>query len=410
MDLKDAKRFFSCIAGDTPLVSFKVILWDGGELFFGNGPASFAIRIKSPDVLDILFNADTSLAFGEAYMSGDIDIEGDLGELLGLGYRMDIKSDMSFSNRARMCWLGLKSKARSIRQSRCDIQTHYDRGNDFYRLWLDEGLSYSCALFSSPDDTLEEAQNRKIAYTLNKLRLRPGHRLLDIGCGWGGIAINAAKAYSCKVVGLTISKQQYELARKRVEEQGLSGQVDIRLQDYREVPLAESRSFDRIVSVGMFEHVGKDNIPLFFKKASELLRKGGLMLLHTIGRIVPKDMDAWIATYIFPGGYIPAAGEVMNAAQMYGFDFIDMEDLRQHYDLTLANWIRRFESNVQRINDMMGERFVRMWRLYLNGSQMAFRHGDMHVFQFLYSHERRHDLPLTREWFYQKKHAMASVD
>ncbi|MDA8161987.1 MAG: cyclopropane-fatty-acyl-phospholipid synthase [Desulfobacteraceae bacterium] len=397
MDLKDAKRFFSCVLGDPPPVSCKICLWDGAELSFGGQGPAFILRVNDPDVLDKLFNADPSLAFGEAYMSGGMDVEGDLGQLVSLVYRTDLHS-MPFGKRARMCWLGIKGKARNIRQSRRDIQTHYDRGNDFYRLWLDEGLSYSCAFFSSPDDALEEAQKGKIAYTLHKLRLKPGHRLLDIGCGWGSLAIQAAKTYDCRVVGLTISEQQYELARKRVEEQGLSDRVDIRLQDYRELPPSESGTFDRIVSVGMFEHVGKENIPVFFKTASGFLRPKGLMLLHTIGRMRPIDMDAWIMTYIFPGSYIPAVREVTEAAQIHGLDFIDMEDLRPHYDLTLSHWIRRFEAHVGKIRDMMGERFVRMWRLYLNGSQMAFRYADMHVFQFLYSLGRRRDMPLTRRW------------
>ncbi|MGQ9499845.1 MAG: class I SAM-dependent methyltransferase [Dissulfurimicrobium sp.] len=397
MDTRDVIRLFSCILGDTPPVPCRVCLWDGTELSLGETPA-FTLHIKDPDIMDGFLNRDLSLAFGEAYMSGGIDVEGDIGALVGLVYRKDIPFRMSFGDKARICWLGIKSKARNIKQSRQDIETHYDRGNDFYKLWLDEGLNYSCALFSSPNDTIEEAQQRKIAYTLRKLRLRPEHRLLDIGCGWGSVAIYAAKTYGCRVVGITISEQQYELARKRVNEQGVSDLVDIRLQDYRELPKAEFDTFDRIVSIGMFEHVGKDNIPLFFKRAAGFLRNGGLMLLHTICRMVPKDMDAFIATYIFPGGYIPAVADIIDAAQAHGLDFIDMEDLRPHYDLTLGNWIRRFEAHAAGIKDMMGDRFVRMWRLYLNGSQMAFRHGDMHVFQFLYSLGRRHDLPLTREW------------
>ncbi|MGC9022369.1 MAG: SAM-dependent methyltransferase, partial [Dissulfurimicrobium sp.] len=254
MDTRRAVGFLDCILKESPPFACKVRLWDGTELSFGEGSHQFVLHIKQPDIIDSIFTGDPSLAFGNAYVNGDIDIEGDLGALLSLVYRTGIQSKLSFSQKARICWAGIKNKARDgIRQSKIDVQAHYDKGNDFYKLWLDDGLNYSCAIFSSPGDTLEEAQRRKIAYTLHKLRLSTGQRLLDIGCGWGSLAIYAAKIYGCSVVGITLSEQQYALAKKKVEEQGLSGQVNIRLEDYREL---ETSPFDRIVSVGMFEHVG----------------------------------------------------------------------------------------------------------------------------------------------------------
>jgi cyclopropane-fatty-acyl-phospholipid synthase len=395
MEIKDAKSLISSLFVNDPSVSGKVRFWDGSEISFGREAPAFVIHFKIPDALDAILG-DLSIGFGESYVRGDIGVEGDLGEVMSLAYKEDLFSKFSPAQKARLCWLNLKRKA-SLKQTKRDVQAHYDRGNSFYQLWLDKGLNYSCAYFNNEDDSLEQAQLQKIHHTLHKLRLRTGQRLLDIGCGWGSLVMEAARYYGVRAVGLTLAENQYEFGCRRIEKEGLSGKAKIRIQDYREVPDEEQGTYDRIVSIGMFEHVGKENIPVFFEKVAKLLCPRGLLLLHTIARLKPEPVDSWIRKYIFPGGYIPALGEVIEAAQDVGLGFSDLEDLRLHYDLTLGRWIERFEANVSQVREMMGKQFVRMWRLYLHGSQRSFRHDILHVFQFLYSMGCREDWPLIRD-------------
>jgi cyclopropane-fatty-acyl-phospholipid synthase len=397
MEFRRAKNLLADIIGPQPVVPCQIHLWDGSELSFGKPPA-FRLEFRSEAALDSLL-ADPSMGFGEAYVKGDIEVEGDFGAAMALAYQQDLFSRLSPVQKAHICWLNIKRRT-SLHQARRDVQSHYDRGNAFYQLWLDKGLNYSCAYFRKPDDSLEKAQEQKIAYILHKVRLRPGQRLLDIGCGWGSLVLEAARAYDARAVGITLSKQQCKLARERITEAGFEKRVEIRLADYRELRAEKEGAFDRIVSVGMFEHVGRENILTFFQKVSELLRPKGLLLLHTIGRVKPEPMDLWIRTYIFPGTYLPAVGQLLEASEDAGFDFLDFEDLRQHYDRTLEYWAERFEAHLAEVRDMMGDAFVRMWRLYLNGCQMAFRHGQLRVFQLLSSLGRRDDWPLTRHWLY----------
>jgi cyclopropane-fatty-acyl-phospholipid synthase len=395
MEVKHAKSFILSLFANDSSVSGKVRFWDGSEISFGKEAPAFVIHFKVPDALDAILS-DLSMGFGEAYTRGDIEVDGDLGDVMSLAYKEDLFSRFLPGQKALLYWLNLRHKA-SLKQTKRDVQAHYDRGNSFYQLWLDKGLNYSCAYFSSADDSLEQAQLQKIHHTLQKLRLRPGQKLLDIGCGWGSLVMEAARFYGVRTVGLTLAENQYELGCKRIEKEGLSGKAKIRLQDYREVPDEEHGTYNRIVSIGMFEHVGKENIPVFFEKVAKLLRIKGILLLHTIARLKPESVDSWIQKYIFPGSYIPALGEVIEAAQDVGLDSLDLEDLRSHYDLTLGRWIERFEANVSQIREMMGEQFVRMWRLYLYGSQRSFRHDILHVFQLLYSMGYRGDWPLIRD-------------
>lgn len=395
MKVKYARSLISSLFVNDPSVSGKVRFWEGSEISFGREAPAFVIHFKIPDAMDAILG-DPSIGFGEAYARGDIEVEGDLGEVMSLVYKEDLFPKLSPAQKFRLCWLNLRRKT-SLKQTKKDVQAHYDKGNSFYRLWLDKGLNYSCAYFSSADDSLEQAQLQKIHHSLQKLKLRPGMRLLDIGCGWGSLVIEAARSYGVRTVGLTIAEKQYEFGRRRIDREGLSGKAKIRLQDYREVPAEEQGTYDRIVSIGMFEHVGKENIPVFFEKVTKLLRPRGLFLLHTIARLKPEPVDSWIKKYIFPGGYIPALGEVIEAAQDVGLGFLDLEDLRLHYDLTLGRWIERFEANVSQIRRMMGRQFVRMWRLYLHGSQRSFRHDRLHVFQLLYSIGCREYWPFIRD-------------
>ena len=403
MDIQKALDMISSIfSSDDIPVSAKIELWEKDKsVLIGKGAPQFTIKFKDPKAFDAILT-DPGLGFGENYMKGLIEVEGDLDALLKLFYFYDLSGKLSVKQKAKIGWINIKQKfGHGLKQTKKNVQYHYDKGNEFYKLWLDKGLNYSCAFFKTEEDDLETAQLNKIHHILNKLRLKSGQKLLDIGCGWGSLVIEAAKKYGVLAVGLTLSKQQYELANERIREQGLQGRVEVRLEDYRETSQKEKGIYDRIVSVGMFEHVGRENIPIFFEETKKLLRNKGIMVLHTIGRMQPEELDSWLKKYIFPGGYIPALGEVVEAADKYGFDFVDLEDFRIHYAKTLSHWIKRFENNKNKIKEMMGEEFVRMWRLYLYGSRASFSYGPMHVFQFLYSLGRRYDWPLYRKWFYK---------
>ena len=395
MKPQQAQQILSTIFSEDSPVPCKITLWGGQAIHFGTGEPKFNLCITDPETFESMLT-QPSMTFGEAYVNGKIKVEGNLADVLEWIYQNQAEEKLNAAQKARICWLHLKKKA-GIRQARRDVQYHYDRGNSFYRLWLDRGMNYSCAFFSREDEDLETAQINKIHRSLRKLRLKPGQRLLDIGCGWASVIIEAARTYGVKAVGLTLSKKQYELGRKRIQEAGLSDMAEVRLQDYREMAREECGRFDRIISIGMFEHVGRENIPVFFKKASELIREKGILLLHTIGRPRYEEMDPWITKHIFPGTYLPSVGEILEEAQLRRFDFADLENLRQHYDRTLGIWAERFEKNLERIRELTDEKFIRMWRFYLYGCQMAFRHGNMHVFQLLFSAGRRNDWPLVRE-------------
>jgi len=398
MNPEQAKKILTTVLPESPEKSCTITLWNGEQLKFGNGSPQFEIGIKGPNIFEDLL-VEPSLALGEGYIQGDIEIIGNLGDAIEWFYKNAAEERLTPFQKARVCWLHLKKRA-TIKQTKKDVQAHYDKGNDFYRLWLDEGMNYSCAFFTSEDEPLEQAQLNKINRSLKKLRLKAGQRLLDIGCGWGSLVIEAAKKYKVKAVGLTLSQNQFQLGNQRVRDEGLENLVEIRLQDYREMDQGEYKSFDRIISIGMFEHVGKENIQVFFERCSRLLKDKGIMLLHTIGRTKPKEMDAWITKYIFPGTYLPALGELVEAAEDTGFDFVDLENLRRHYDLTLGRWAKRFEEHAEKVKQLYDEKFVRMWRFYLYGCQMGFRYNPLFVFQLLFTQGRRNDLPLVREELY----------
>lgn len=397
MEPADANRLFARLFGDAE-PGFEVRYWDGTTGVVGIGPPAARVTFKSPRALDGLFS-EPSLGFGEGYVRGEIEVEGELERLLCHAFSRDLFSSLSLGDKVRLCWLKFKGR-HSVSQCKRDVQTHYDKGNDFYSLWLDSEMNYSCAYFQDPEESLEEAQARKNRHILRKLRLEEGERLLDIGCGWGALVSMAAREFGARCVGLTLSEEQHRLASERVSRKGLGDRVEIRLQDYREVPPQEEGSYHKLVSVGMFEHVGRENLSIFFRRAHALLRDGGLFLLHTISRLRPRDTDPWICTYIFPGGYIPSMGETIEAAAEAGFDLVDVEDLKYHYALTLTHWLRRFEAARERVEEMMGPEFVRMWRLYLASSKVSFQCGDLHVSQFLFSKGRWDHLPLTRGWMH----------
>ena len=384
-----------------------IIAPDGAEEHFGKPAPGFpelTLRFATRAGMRRII-LDPRLGAAESFMDGDMRIEGgDIMDLIGL-IRMNTPWDRGATLKDKT-WLGqradwVKTRIGSInrqRQSRANVKHHYDIGNDLYRLFLDEDMQYSCAYWSRPDMTLEEAQVAKKAHIAAKLALTPGQRVLDIGCGWGGMAITLAKLEQVEVLGITLSEEQLALARQRAEAAGVADRVKFELIDYRDLAAREPGRFDRIVSVGMFEHVGAPNFHTFFRAAANLMTADGVMLLHTIGRFGrPGATDAFTRKYIFPGGYIPALSETLAASEKSRLIATDIETLRLHYALTLRQWYARTLTHEAEIVAMMGDRFFRMWCFYLAGATAAFESGGMGNYQIQFARSR-HALPPTRDY------------
>lgn len=384
-----------------------VVAPDGMQEIFGEPAPGFpevTIRFANRRGMRRII-LDPRLGAAEAFMDGDLQIvEGDIMQLVAL-IRMNTPWDRGAKLKDKT-WLGrradwLKTRLGSInrqRQSRANVKHHYDIGNDLYRLFLDADMQYSCAYWPRPDMTLEEAQEAKKAHIAAKLALAPGQRILDIGCGWGGMAITLAKLEKVEVLGITLSEEQLALARQRAAAAGVADRVTFELIDYRDLAARAPGRFDRIVSVGMFEHVGAANFDTFFRAAANLMTADGVMLLHTIGRFgKPGATDAFTRKYIFPGGYIPALSETLAASEKSRLIVTDVETLRLHYALTLRQWYGRTLAHEAEIVQMMGERFFRMWTFYLAGATAAFESGGMGNYQIQFARSR-HALPLTRDY------------
>lgn len=385
--------FFSGLEG----ADFEVTYWDGETVAYGSGDPRVKVVFKKP--LPFNFNSENAvLTLGEAYMDGLVDFEGSLEEIIRIAQRNgEGKVSRGLTGRIASAIIGIgNSKARQKK----NIQHHYDLGNDFFSLWLDETMSYSCAYFKSPGDTLYQAQQQKIDYILKKLQLKPGERLLDIGCGWGWLVIRAARQYGVKALGITLSQEQYRAAREKVKSEGLSGAVDIQLKNYLDLA-GEEHSFDRVVSVGMFEHVGRENIAQYMEVVSKLLRPGGLSLLHSIMGADEHPVNPWIEKYIFPGGYIPSLRETIWLMTEHNFHLLHAESLRLHYALTLDRWYTNFRNNIAAVREKFGDRFVRMWSLYLCGCAASFRASGLNVYQLLFSRGLNNGLPMTMDYLYK---------
>ena len=345
---------------------------------------------------------------GEAYMDGTLTIEqGTIRDLLTL-YALNrqhlrsspVQKNMRAWTKRAKAWLPKNDASRS----RKNVEAHYDLSNDMYRLFLDEGMNYSCAYYARPDMTLDEAQVAKLRHIASKLDLKPGQRVLDIGSGWGSMAIYLAENCGVEVLGVTLSTEQHALATQRAAERGLSDRVKFELRDYRSV----EGPFDRIVSVGMFEHVGLKNIPEFFQKVKSLLTPGGVALLHSIGRKGgPGSTGAWVRKYIFPGGYAPALSETLPAIEQAKLWVTDIEIWRMHYAETCLAWGGRFAANRDKAAAMLGERFCRMWEFYLLISEFSFRYGKHMVFQIQMTREVD-ALPLARDYMGETEKQLAA--
>ena len=375
--------------------SFCVKFWDGDEVKVGENEPLFKIILKKPiPKKDIL--TSTTLAFGEAYMNGDLEVEGDFLLMLNTVLKYKEKFSTDFKGLPKIF-----SNLTSRKKQKEEVTYHYDIGNDFYKLWLDDTLSYSCAYFKNENESLGEAQLNKIHHLLKKLNLSEGMTLLDIGCGWGALLIEAAKLYKIKGLGITLSEEQYKAFKEKIEKENLQDYLQVKLMDYRELEKS-GLLFDRVVSVGMLEHVGRSNYDLFMKCVSKVLKKEGVFVLHYISGLYESEGDAWIRKYIFPGGVIPTLREIISLSADYRFYTVDVESLRMHYYKTLIKWAENFEKNTDKVREMFDEKFVRMWRMYLYSCAACFYTGVIDLHQIVFTKGVNNSLPLTREYLYKK--------
>lgn len=368
-----------------------LVKMDGKEYRIGEGAPTFTVVFHKSIPLGELMTS-TSLALGEAYMRGDLEIEGDLYDALDhfLGQMGKFSMDQKALKKLLFPSMTKKNQEKEVR-------SHYDIGNDFYRLWLDETMSYSCGYFLHEDDTLYQAQGNKVDYILKKLRLAEGMSLLDIGCGWGFLLIEAAKKYGIRGTGITLSSEQEEAFRERIRQEGLEELLTVRRMDYRDLPSC-GKMYDRVVSVGMIEHVGRGNYQEFFDCVSSALNPGGVFLLHFIIALKEHPGNAWIKKYIFPGGVVPSLRELISCCAEDDFHVLDVENLRLHYNRTLRCWRENYREHLDEVRKMFDESFVRMWDLYLAACAATFHNGIIDLHQILMTKGINNDLPMTR-WY-----------
>ena len=380
--------------------SLSVTLPDGETRRYGDGAAPEVTVVLHDPALPRPLVLDPDVALGEAYMDARLTIgRDDINGLLALAMS-NIQAGHAGAWQTLLA--ALRDRLRILVQfnpagrSQRNVAHHYDLSGALYDLFLDADRQYSCAYFRSPEDTLEKAQAQKKAHIAAKLCLRPGMTVLDIGCGWGGMALTLARDYGVQVLGVTLSHEQLAMARERAKSAGLDGQVRFELMDYRAV----TGAFDRVVSVGMFEHVGAPHFRAYFRTLRERLAPDGLALVHTIGRSTPPGATSrWMTKYVFPGGYIPAMSEVMAAVEKEGLVPCDVEVWRLHYAETLRHWHLRFIDNIDKARALYDDRFCRMWRFYLAASEESFRHAGQCVFQFQLAH-KVDAAPVTRDYLH----------
>lgn len=369
-------------------VSFYIQTSEGIQQI-GKEEAKFTLNIyKEFDKKELL--TSTSLALGEAYMHKEIEVDKDLYEVLDL-----FLGNMGKFNRDKKVLNKLIRTSKSIKNQEKEVTAHYDIGNDFYELWLDKTMSYSCGYFKQEKDSLYQAQVNKVDHILEKLHLEEGMTLLDIGCGWGFLLKQAAKKYKIKGVGITLSKEQYKKFSEDIKRENLNELLEVKLMDYRELQKS-GLQFDRIVSVGMIEHVGRGNYGLFLQNVQAALKEKGLFLLHYISAQKEHEGDAWIKKYIFPGGVIPSLREIVSLLPEYNFYTLDIESLRRHYNKTLLCWRDNFLKQKEQIIEEKGEEFFRMWDLYLASCAATFHNGVIDLHQILISKGVNNELPMTR--------------
>jgi cyclopropane-fatty-acyl-phospholipid synthase len=368
--------------------SVSLVLWNGESL----GPAESKCRVVIHDRATfwrLLSNPD--LNFGDAYSDGRLTVEGDLLEFLETVYRAEDARPRqglaALANHLRI------NKLNSLGQARSNIHHHYDIGDDFYRLWLDREMVYTCAYFPAPEASLEDAQKAKMDLVCRKLWLQPGETVVEAGCGWGAFALHMARHYGVTVKAYNVSREQISTARQRAKAEGLDSRVEFIDDDYRAI----RGQFDVFASIGMLEHVGTRNYRCLGEVINGCLRPGGRGMLHSIGRDEAGPLNAWIERRIFPGAYAPCLREIMQVLEPRRFSILDVENLRLHYAQTLQHWLDRFEAAASRVGKMFDEGFVRAWRLYLAGSLAAFRTGSLQLFQVVFARHGANEVPWTRD-------------
>jgi len=372
-----------------------VHLWNGHEFPVTNErPVACLEFLSRRAVLKLLYSP--SVGFGECYSQGLIEVHGDF-----LAFTNEVTAAITRRESGQYYLPRLRSTLQALRRnspsrSKHNAHHHYDLGNDFYRMWLDERLVYTCAYYDTPGATLAEAQVAKLDHVCRKLDLKPGQTVVDAGSGWGALAMHMAEHYGVEVKAYNISEAQVDWARKQAASKGLEDRITFNLSDYRGI----KERCDRFVSVGMLEHVGRANYRVLGELIKRCLKPEGLALIHTIGRSEPKPMDAWIRKYIFPGGHVPSLGEMSEVFEPHRFTVLDIENLRLHYARTCADWLANFEAVAGKVSEMYGEEFTRMWRLYLAGSSAGFQSGTLQLYQVVFAHGSNHKVPWTREYQY----------
>ena len=412
-------RLLDELFGDDAAGTVGVRLWDG-TLWPDDAPLPATIALKHPGALRRMFLPGTELGLAEAYLYDDFDVEGKMEAIFDLADAL-IQRASGFRRKARIAGdllrlpagpqraCGRRGPARlgggrhSVERDRQAVTYHYDVSNDFYALWLDRRLVYSCAYFETPDQDLDTAQERKLDYICRKMRLQPEQRLLDLGCGWGGLVIHAARHYGVDATGITLSGPQADLASERIAAAGLAGRCHVLVRDYREMDAPGG--YDALVSVGMVEHVGAALLPTYFAAARQLLRPGGVFLNHGIANTTADrpQQGAFSDTYVFPDGELVPISASLRAAEEAGFEVRDVESLREHYALTLRHWVRRLEAHHEQALRFADELTYRVWRLFMSGSAHGFTTGRLNVYQALLlkpGERGQSGLPLTRAGWY----------
>ena len=371
-------------------------LWDGKDVTPPvDDPVALILYGSRIAMWKTIINPE--LHWGDLYCNGQLELEGDLAGFLEIIYSNLRSNGKGGPVRRLIKWLGHRRIANSHARAKENIHHHYDIGNDFYRLWLDtEEMQYTCAYFPDPWMSLEDAQIAKLDHICRKLQLKPGDTVVEAGCGWGGLARFMARRYGVNVKAYNISKEQVSYARQRAVEEGLSDRVEYILDDYRNI----TGEYDVFVSVGMLEHVGRRDYSSLGQVIDRCLKPEGRGLIHTIGRISPGPMNAWIERRIFPGGYVPTLKQMMEIFEPGNFQILDVENLRLHYAETLRRWLARFENSQESVRRQFDARFVRMWRMYLAGSVAAFESGYLQLYQVVIANGASNQIPRTREQLY----------